>query len=68
MLASYQKDRTKTDMEKRRIDFKLTEAEFEIVELYCKKMGLSKTAVLRALIRQLGEDVVTKSGEAKQNN
>lgn len=52
-------------MKKRRIDFKVTEAEFEVVDLYCKKMGLSKTAVLRMLIRQLEEDTMGKSNEVE---
>ena len=53
-------DKDRTDnvemADKRRIDIKVTEKEFEILDRYCNEMGLRKTVVLRELIRKLGEE------------
>jgi len=38
---------------KKRLDFRIEEFEFEILEEYCKVVGRTKTDVLRELIRSL---------------
>jgi hypothetical protein len=38
---------------KKRLDFRIEESEFEILENYCKAVGRIKTDVLRELIRAL---------------
>jgi hypothetical protein len=38
---------------KKRLDFRIEEFEFEILEDYCKAVGRTKTDVLRELIRSL---------------
>jgi hypothetical protein len=38
---------------KRRLDFRIEEFEFEILEEYCQVVGRTKTDVLRELIRSL---------------
>ena len=38
---------------KRRLDFRIEEFEFEILEDYCNAVGRTKTEVLRELIRSL---------------
>jgi predicted DNA-binding protein len=38
---------------KKRLDFRVEESEFEILENYCKAAGRTKTDVLRELIRAL---------------
>jgi hypothetical protein len=38
---------------KRRLDFRIEEYEFQIVEEYCKSVGRTKIDVLRKLIRGL---------------
>jgi Ribbon-helix-helix protein, copG family len=52
--------------DKRRIDIKVTEKEFEILDRYCNDMGLSKTVVLRELIRKLGEEIAAKAAQSLQ--
>jgi DNA-binding MarR family transcriptional regulator len=52
--------------DKRRIDIKVTEKEFEILDRYCNEMGLSKTVVLRELIRKLGEETAAKAAQSLQ--
>jgi Ribbon-helix-helix protein, copG family len=51
--------------DKRRIDIKVTEKEFEILDRYCNDMGLSKTVVLRELIRKLGEEIAAKAAQSQ---
>lgn len=41
---------------KKRLDFRITEAEFELLTLYCELTGRTKTDVLRELIRGLKVD------------
>ena len=62
-IAIADKDRTDNVKmaDKRRIDIKVTEKEFEILDRYCNEMGLSKTVVLRELIRKLGEEIAAKA-------
>jgi hypothetical protein len=62
------KDRTNNVKmaDKRRIDIKVTEKEFEILDRYCNEMGLSKTVVLRELIRKLGEETAAKAAQSLQ--
>jgi hypothetical protein len=38
---------------KRRLDFRIEEFEFELLEAYCQAVGRTKTDVLRELIRSL---------------
>ena len=38
---------------KKRLDFRIEEFEFEILEEYCNAVGRTKTDVLRELIRSL---------------
>jgi hypothetical protein len=38
---------------KKRLDFRIEEFEFEILEEYCSAVGRTKTDVLRELIREL---------------
>jgi len=38
---------------KKRLDFRVEEFEFEILEQHCKNVGRTKTDVLRELIRNL---------------
>ena len=38
---------------KKRLDFRVEDFEFKILEAYCKSVGRTKTAVLRELIRAL---------------
>jgi len=38
---------------KKRLDFRIEEFEFEILEEYCNSVGRTKTDVLRELIRSL---------------
>lgn len=38
---------------KKRLDFRIQESEFKILEEYCKSVGRTKTDVLRELIRGL---------------
>ncbi|BAZ26062.1 CopG domain protein DNA-binding domain protein [Kalymmatonema gypsitolerans NIES-4073] len=38
---------------KKRLDFRIEEFEFEILEEYCQAVGRTKTDVLRELIRSL---------------
>jgi Ribbon-helix-helix protein, copG family len=61
-------DKDRTDnvkmADKRRIDIKVTEKEFEILDRYCNEMGLSKTVVLRELIRKLGEEIAAKAAQS----
>jgi hypothetical protein len=38
---------------KRRLDFRIEEYEFQIIEEYCKSLGRTKIDVLRKLIRGL---------------
>lgn len=38
---------------KKRLDFRIEEFEFEILEEYCRAVGRTKTDVLRELIRGL---------------
>lgn len=47
--------------DKRRIDIQVTEKELEILDRYCNEMGLSKTVVLRELIRKLGQEIAEDS-------
>ena len=41
---------------KKRLDFRVEEFEFEILESYCKAVGRTKTDVLRELIRTLKQE------------
>jgi Ribbon-helix-helix protein, copG family len=54
--------------DKRRVDIKVTEKEFEILDRYCNEMGLSKTVVLRELIRKLGEEIAAKAVQSPQGD
>jgi len=47
---------------KKRLDFRIQEFKFEIIEEHCKAVGRTKTDVLRELIRSLQ---VRKSNQAK---
>lgn len=47
---------------KKRLDFRIQEFQFEIIEEHCKAVGSTKTEVLRELIRSLK---VRKSRQAK---
>jgi predicted DNA-binding protein len=38
---------------KKRLDFRIEEHEFQVLEEYCKAVGRTKTDVLRELIRSL---------------
>ena len=44
---------TGLQVEKRRLDFRIEESEFAILELHCERVGRTKTDVLRELIRNL---------------
>jgi hypothetical protein len=45
----------------KQINFIPSEKEMKILEDYCANMGLSKTALLRELIRKLGEENAAKA-------
>jgi len=40
---------------KKRLDFRIEDHELEILEVYCKAVGRTKTDVLRELIRSLSK-------------
>ncbi len=42
---------------KKRLDFRIEEFEFEILEDYCKSVGRTKSDVLRELIRSLKPNI-----------
>jgi hypothetical protein len=48
----------------KQIDFIPSEKEMKILEDRCANMGLSKTAVLRELIRKLGEENAAKAAKS----
>ena len=50
----------------KQINFIPSDKEMKILEDYCEAMELSKTAVLRELIRRLGEETAAKAAESLQ--
>ncbi len=46
---------------KKRLDFRIEEYEFRILEEYCESVGRTKTDVLRELIRSLKTNGTKKS-------
>ena len=50
----------------KQINFIPSDKEMKILEDYCDAMELSKTAVLRELIRKLGEETAAKAAESSQ--
>ena len=40
---------------KRRLDFRVEDSEFDFLEAHCKKMGRTKTDVLREFLRSLAK-------------
>jgi|GEM_PF-2674770 len=50
----------------KQINFIPSDKEMKILEDYCESMELSKTAVLRELIRRLGEETAAKAAESLQ--
>jgi hypothetical protein len=51
--------------EKKQISVVLPENEFEILETHCIKVSQSKTAVVRELIRRLGEENAAKAAQSQ---
>jgi hypothetical protein len=49
----------------KQINFIPSEKEMKILEDHCANMGLSKTAVLRELIRKLGEENAAKAAQSQ---
>lgn len=47
---------------KKRLDFRVEESEFEILEQHCKIVGRTKTDVLRELIRSLKKKKPSSEG------
>ena len=52
----------------KQINFIPSEKEMKILEDHCGNLGLSKTAVLRELIRKLGEENAAKAAQSFQGN
>lgn len=52
----------------RQINFIPSEKEMKILEDHCANIGLSKTAVLRELIRKLGEENAAKAVASLQGD
>ena len=54
--------------DRKQINFKPSDKEMKILEDHCANMGLTKTAVLRELIRKLGEENAVKAAQSFQGN
>jgi hypothetical protein len=54
--------------DRKQINFKPSDKEMKILEDYCADMGLTKTAVLRELIRKLGEENAAKAAQSLQGD